>query len=290
MSLANDQITAQNFKDFYNGIRPYLNGQVPTFANAFNRSDLYSTDEKIVGCWVDGKPLYQRTFVSNEPFTISDNTDNYNRVIADATNIELVSSEGFMVHSSGLRETLPALYTSTDGLTYYSFIVKLSTIDGVPKICIRISIKASTSSKSFSGYFVTVRYTKTTDTAIKVGDGNDYSTDEQIIGTWIDGKPLYQKVVDCGKGPNATTKNVPHEVSNMDTCVKCTLLWNQGSGATSTGNKIGVEIAGAYAKLNDQNRPMVVGYIYQGNIIIVAENDQSSGDYVAILQYTKTTD
>ena len=64
MSLTNDQITAKNFKEFYEAIRPYLNGSFPTaIANKFDKANMYSTDEQIVGRWIDGKPLYQKTFV-----------------------------------------------------------------------------------------------------------------------------------------------------------------------------------------------------------------------------------
>jgi hypothetical protein len=40
--------------------------------------------------------------------------------------------------------------------------------------------------------YVTLQYTKTTDVAISVGSENEYSTTEKIVGTWIDGKPIYQ--------------------------------------------------------------------------------------------------
>ena len=43
-----------------------------------------------------------------------------------------------------------------------------------------------------------------------------YSTDEQIVGEWIDGKPLYQKTVNFGALPNNTTKIVAHGISNID--------------------------------------------------------------------------
>ena len=29
-----------------------------------------------------------------------------------------------------------------------------------------------------------------------------YSTEEQVIGKWIDGKPLYQRIIDCGAIPS----------------------------------------------------------------------------------------
>ena len=50
---------------------------------------------------------------------------------------------------------------------------------------------------------------------------NDYSTGEKVIGTWIDGKPLYQKVI-VGTLPNCTTEgtvvasNVNHGIANVD--------------------------------------------------------------------------
>lgn len=37
---------------------------------------------------------------------------------------------------------------------------------------------------------------------------NTYSTNEIRIGTWIDGKPLYRKVINFGTLPDSTTKDV----------------------------------------------------------------------------------
>ena len=51
MALTNDQITAQNLKDFYDTIFPYLNGN----------GMIYSTTEKAVGKWINGETLYQKT-------------------------------------------------------------------------------------------------------------------------------------------------------------------------------------------------------------------------------------
>lgn len=45
---------------------------------------------------------------------------------------------------------------------------------------------------------------------------NTYSTNELIIGTWIDGKPIYRKVVDFGALPGNTQKGVNHGVQNID--------------------------------------------------------------------------
>lgn len=42
---------------------------------------------------------------------------------------------------------------------------------------------------------------------------HNYSTTEQVVGTWIDGRAVYEKTVDCGSMP-VTSKTVPHGVSS----------------------------------------------------------------------------
>ena len=44
----------------------------------------------------------------------------------------------------------------------------------------------------------------------------NYSISEQKIGTWIDGKPLYRKVFDCGLLLNGGTKEVPTGLANVN--------------------------------------------------------------------------
>lgn len=44
-----------------------------------------------------------------------------------------------------------------------------------------------------------------------------YSTEEVKTGeTWIDGKPIYRKVISCGALPNSTSKFVNHNISDID--------------------------------------------------------------------------
>ena len=50
----------------------------------------------------------------------------------------------------------------------------------------------------------------------QVDNPNDYSTTETRIGTWIDGKPVYRKVINFGALPNATYKNVSHGIEDLD--------------------------------------------------------------------------
>lgn len=52
--------------------------------------------------------------------------------------------------------------------------------------------------------------------------GHNHSTDEQVVGTWVNGKPLYQKTITTTAPTVATAGTyvvitVPHNVSNVDT-------------------------------------------------------------------------
>ena len=82
-------------------------------------------------------------------------------------------------------------------------------------------------------------FTKTTDSPIAIGSDTDYSTDEKIVGTWIDGKPLYQRVV-IGTTGNSNSWSVIETLGT--TCVirtaKCYLTYDGGiieSGYSSGG-------------------------------------------------------
>ena len=49
----------------------------------------------------------------------------------------------------------------------------------------------------------------------------NYSTSEMDTGfTWIDGKTIYKKTVDCGTLPDSAEKTVPHGISNLDRVIK----------------------------------------------------------------------
>jgi hypothetical protein len=61
-----------------------------------------------------------------------------------------------------------------------------------------------------------------------------YSTEEHIVGEWIDGRPIYEKTVDLGALPNNGSKEVSHGISNLDIVIHC-----YGAAKSSvTGNSI----------------------------------------------------
>lgn len=160
--------------------------------------DVYSTEEKEVGVFVDGKPLYQKTLFFNG--AIPRNT---------WTNHNILDVDKIWVYDAFGKRSTDYRY---NGINYFSS-------DDYMAIAInrtQIYIGYPTATPMTNGY-ITVKYTKTTDVAgsgIFVPSGAaavHYSTTEQVIGTWINGKPLYRKTFYIA---NSVTMNAQYDVSH----------------------------------------------------------------------------
>lgn len=112
--------------------------------------------------------------------------------------------------------------------------------------------------------------------------GVNYSLEEQVIGTWIDGRPLYQKVVTGTVTSIGTWKNINHGIDNIDYCQSFGIL-------QYTSNNVVTNLClGGYAA-NNHYSSLEVGPTSVG--IMIANNGAFSGaSLYIILQYTKTTD
>lgn len=196
MSLTNPDklVTEERLNEYHNTILPYLGGMPDILANKFSKGDMYSTDEKMIGQWIDGKPVYQKTFSG----IFSSNSDE-TLVTADINlndNV-LIEAKGFLTNDiNGVKYLIG--YSNT---TYYNSGVLLLP-GGV-----RIDTAGSQASV-FRGqpYVITLQYTKTTDSPVAIGIDTDYSTEEKIVGTWIDGKPIYQKTIQTTM-PSTSSQN-----------------------------------------------------------------------------------
>ena len=114
-----------------------------------------------------------------------------------------------------------------------------------------------------------------------------YSTQEQVIGTWIDGKPLYQKVIDCGALPNATSKNVLHGVDNIKRIVNI----NGYAYDSSTSGPWSWPFPGFVVSNGEFNTDAIMVYGEGDHIKITTYRNYSSySESYVIIQYTKTTD
>ncbi len=111
-----------------------------------------------------------------------------------------------------------------------------------------------------------------------LGDRFNYSTTETVVGTWIDGKPLYRKVVNLGTLPNNDTKSIAHSIQNLKRVVKL-----EGF-AGSSSHKGGITLP--YAA----NTPIS---LYADNTNISVKTSSNVSGYTeayAFVYYTKTTD
>lgn len=108
-----------------------------------------------------------------------------------------------------------------------------------------------------------------------------YSTTETIIGKWIDGKPIYRKVIDCGNLPNNTIKYVTHNISNINYVTKIYLAVSTGTSFYNTNMQ---GISGMYSE------GVVIARVVSDNIQIGTTYNYSGHTAYAIIEYTKTTD
>jgi len=118
---------------------------------------------------------------------------------------------------------------------------------------------------------------------------DNYSLDEQIIGIWIDGKPLYRKVLQ-GDMPQVTTDGVFATTNieipdNLD-FVFCEFAFFKGFVAE--GNYV-LPITGIR---HDSEGKQFVTYNIMGNILEIRSTRSSWNNFIAYfsLLYTKTTD
>ena len=108
-----------------------------------------------------------------------------------------------------------------------------------------------------------------------------YSTNEvKTNKVWIDGKPIYRKVIDLGTLPNANQKSVAHNISDLDVVVSL-------SGMTTGSNKFVIPEARAGTEYSDYQIGL---WCNSTNVIVETGRDRTSTSAFAIIEYTKTSD
>lgn len=109
-----------------------------------------------------------------------------------------------------------------------------------------------------------------------------YLTEEQRIGTWIDGKPIYRKVIEFGSATANTYKPIwSYADANIDKFIKFEGITKNDS------SKVVMPLVHAY----DENNWNCTIYASteEKKIFVVPRGTDISGGY-AIVEYTKTTD
>lgn len=117
----------------------------------------------------------------------------------------------------------------------------------------------------------------------KIIKNSTYSTTEQAVGTWIDGKTIYRKVINFGALPNATQKNVAHNISNLEQFTKV-----EGIATRQDDTKFTQPLPLVYKEI-ESNYNSSLGVDIQTVSIQTGEDRSIFNGYV-ILEYTKTVE
>ena len=108
---------------------------------------------------------------------------------------------------------------------------------------------------------------------------HNYSTEERVVGTWIDGKPLYEKVITFSLTGSGNL-SYPHNIENLHEIHFISMLHGN--------NENGIKTCRTYVPWYNE------ASIYLDEItttdILVYHNSNRTEFYEFILRYTKTTD
>lgn len=118
----------------------------------------YSTSEKIVGTWIDGKPLYQKTIADTTNDTI-----NVTKYISIGASIDTcVSCNGIFLDTNDVFKPLP-FFTNAVTNNNIAALKLVTNSNNASSNKNTIGLVCSSSNLLNRPVYVTIRYTKTTD-------------------------------------------------------------------------------------------------------------------------------
>ena len=117
----------------------------------------------------------------------------------------------------------------------------------------------------------------------KIDKIETYSTEEQVIGTWIDGKPIYRKVVSTTISDFAGTKDIDLNVTDVD-------VFTDGKVLINTSSYTSIDYS--QSSTSYYMRHWIFRKTSSNNTVSVVVNmsDGVTGTIYVIIEYTKTTD
>ena len=236
---------------------------------------IYSDDEREIGVWCDGKPLYTRIIdITSVSFSRSAYNDYYASVDLSAylSNIDM-----FFVDV-----TASAYYMSNYPRSFRRWT--FDNANNTPRV--ELYIEANRNNMPVK---LAVCYTKTTD---QPGSGTwtpqgvpalHYSTEEQIVGTWIDGSTVYEKTFQISSLPQADNL-IEHGISNLGKVVK---YW--GSAYCNALSNVPIPLVSPSAAqyiIHIYSFTSTVFHLERGTLYT---GDNALSDITVTMQYTKSS-
>lgn len=173
-------------------------------------------------------------------------------------------------------------------------ILKNSTALSAAPVFTEVQIEYGTEATEYEPYIGKRIYTKDANNNYDIlydkTNEEKYSKQEQRIGTWINGKPLYRQVVTLDKVTSNTVTTHPVDLSNIESLVHVhgTFVQNNNLGETSSG---------VFMPLSTNWR--VDDNLYDAGIHTITESSFSlfmgpgmwaPRNVIVVFEYTKTTD
>lgn len=219
---------------------------------------IYSDEEREIGVWRDGKPLYEKTFDLGSDTYISYNSWTETSISWQTLDVDrLVGAEG----------------STSSGGTFAGTLLASKKSNG------NIEIQTPRNSTNTGVRYLTLRYTKTTDTAGSEAwtpqgiPSHHYSINEKVVGQWIDRKPIYEKTVNIAQ----------YSVTATDTA------WTNLFAISDVNYLVGAESHG-----NSPNIGQILRFQANNGYIQIASktniNVSVLGTFYFTFRYTKSTD
>lgn len=109
------------------------------------------------------------------------------------------------------------------------------------------------------------------------------STTERVVGKWIDGRNVYEKVVSLGTLPDKNSKEVDHGIADADIFVEIKGIINNTSGTSIVSAPLPFT-----ASPNNANNTEAITLVVDGDKVRVGTGeDRSAFSGYAILRYVK---
>lgn len=118
---------------------------------------IYSSEETVVGKWIDGRPLYQKTIDTGAMPSTLNGTTYYKAVAHNVANMDFATSvEGFAIKTDYTVCVFPYIHARTDN----------SDVSGWSAYATRSEVRIQANANHSATYtktYVTIKYVKTTD-------------------------------------------------------------------------------------------------------------------------------
>lgn len=111
-----------------------------------------------------------------------------------------------------------------------------------------------------------------------------YSTNEQIIGKWVNDKTIYRSVIEVQSFPNATATNIDISALNIDYVVH---LYGYAKYPSSSGKASGQPINNGRP---DDTNGMFGALLEEDNLRLITRYDRTIYSGYVIIEYTKRND